>query len=352
MKAASARRLAFTLIELLVVIAIIAVLIGLLLPAVQKVREAAARMSCANNLKQLGLACHNYHDANGKFPATFYGGYANTPPAGGYKSTSMNWSFLAKLLPYIEQENLYKAGRIGEGANGYPEPPERPGVNQQEFEVPDTVPGTLKFAGEAVTGTAIKTFLCPSDSDVGNGNYRDAAAYYKGRGRPTGTLVGKSNYFGCAGAVNPWQTPYTNPSTELASDLAANHGWQRDPWRNGDGILFPSSFRRPRRITDVTDGTSNTLMIGEDVWGRNTLFPGNWVHSVSQYRLTNCPINYRQPNGQYWTRWFDLGFNSRHPGGAQFALADGSVRFISESIPLGMLRALGTIKGGEVVQVN
>jgi prepilin-type processing-associated H-X9-DG protein len=324
------------------------------LPAVQKIREAAARMQCANNLKQIALAQHNYHDVNNQFAKTFYGGYANTPPAGGYISTSMNWSFLAKTLAYIEQDNLYKAARIAEGENGYPLPPAIAGQNQQEYEIPDDVPGTIKFAGEVNTGAVVKTFLCPSSENT-DGNFRATDVYYQGRGRSGGTLVGKSTYFGVGGAVNPWQTPYTNPSTELVSDLASNHGWQADPWRNGDGIFFASSFRKPRSITRISDGTSNTLMIGEDVWGRRgvpTFLPGDWVHSVNQFRLTNCPINYRQPNGQFWNRWFDMGFNSRHPGGAQFALADGSVRFVSESVQLGVYRALATVAGGEVAQLN
>src|SRR5262245_43216926 len=123
MRTPSNRRRAFTLIELLVVIAIIGVLVGLLLPAVQKVREAANRMTCQNNLKQIALALHSYHATYQKFPTTFYGGYANTPPSGGYKSTSMCWGFLAKLLPYVEADNLYARARIGEAANGHPEPP-------------------------------------------------------------------------------------------------------------------------------------------------------------------------------------------------------------------------------------
>src|SRR5262245_38229432 len=291
MRTRISRRFELTLIELLVVIAIIAVLIGLLLPAVQKIREAANRMSCSNNLKQIGLAVHNYHDVNGKLPTMFYGGYSNTPPAGGYKSTSMNWSFLAKVLPYMEQDNLYNAARIVDGVNGYHLPPYRPGENQQEYEVPDGEPGTIKFAGEELTGTVLKIYLCPSDPGIDPGNYRDNSIYMRGRGRPDGTLAGKTSYFGCGGAMNPWDAVYRNPGTEgPAADLEPNHPWNNDPWRNGDGLLFSSNFRKPRRMASIRDGASNTILLGEDVIGRNAQIGHNWVHSVCQYRLTNCPI--------------------------------------------------------------
>ena len=343
MRTPTTRRPAFTLIELLVVIASIGVLIGLLLPAVQKVREAGNRATCTNNLKQLALGLHHYHDTYKLFPATFYGGYANTPPAGGYKSTSMCWGFLAKLLPYVEQENLYRAARITDAARGYP------AGTDQEYEVPDDVPGTIKFAGENVTGTVLKLYLCPSDPDSDPGNYRDASRYMRGRGRPDGTLAGKTSYFGCGGAMNPWDTVYRNPGTEgPAADLGAGHPWNNDPWRNGDGILFSSSFRKPRRTATVRDGLSNTILLGEDVIGRNAEIGHNWVHSACQFRLTNGPINYRKPDGSFQNNWWHLGFNSHHSGGANFALADGSTRFLAEDTPLGLLRALGTVRGGEV----
>src|SRR5262245_7282780 len=225
MRTRISRRFELTLIELLVVIAIIAVLIGLLLPAVQKIREAANRMSCSNNLKQIGLAVHNYHDVNGKLPTMFYGGYSDTPPAGGYKATSMNWSFLAYLLPYVEQESLYRAARIADSVSGYPQPPFVAGANQQEYEVPDGVPGTIKYAGEALTGTVVKTYLWPSDAGSADGSYRDTTIYLKGGGRANGTMAGKTNYYGCGGSMNPWQSPYTNPGSEGPSpDLGPSHG--------------------------------------------------------------------------------------------------------------------------------
>src|SRR5262249_49211648 len=151
MMTTSRSRSGFTLIELLVVIAIIAVLIGLLLPAVQKVREAAARMSCSNNLKQIGLAIHNYHETAGAIPINRYGDYSASSAFGGPYFTSSSWSFLAVLLPYLEQSSLYQTGNI---ANS---------IETAKGIDPGGAAGTPTLATSSATAGIVKTYLCPSD---------------------------------------------------------------------------------------------------------------------------------------------------------------------------------------------
>src|SRR5438874_11275751 len=160
----------FTLIELLVVIAIIAVLIGLLLPAVQKVREAAARMSCSNNLKQIGLAIHSYHDTEGMIPINRYGDYSASSAFGGPYFTSSSWSFLAVLLPYLEQSNLYQAGQI---ANS---------IQTAKGIDPGGAAGTPTLAASAAIAGIVKAFLCPSDQAVSIGQFRESTRYMRTAG--------------------------------------------------------------------------------------------------------------------------------------------------------------------------
>jgi prepilin-type N-terminal cleavage/methylation domain-containing protein len=261
-------RRAFTLIELLVVIAIIAMLIGLLLPAVQKVREAASRTTCANNLKQLALACHNYHDSLGIYPtSTLYNAAQD--------ENAPNWSFLARLLPYIEQNNL-----AGQG----------------------TMTSTSIVKCQAQIKAKITTFLCPSDTVSNQGlNAGDPCDGYLGDG-----------IFWCQ---------YT-----FAGD------------------------KRTLRIGDITDGTSNTFLFGE-VLGARTV-DNIWCHAFDA--LATCAIdpNARRADGSYYDPddWANVyGFSSAHAGGLQFALADGSVRFVNNSIQRAVYRALATRAGGEVV---
>jgi prepilin-type N-terminal cleavage/methylation domain-containing protein len=317
------RRSAFTLIELLVVIAIIAVLIGLLLPAVQKVREAAARTTCANNLKQLALAVHNYHSDRGSFPPNTYFTYDPTGP---------NWSWLANLLPYVEQDALYRAARVAGS------PPNN--INQSLPQI----------------ATSVKGFLCPSDPDAfdapksypANFDMLDpvrgpliyAVTCYKGN-------IGTNWGGGPPGSSLWWGT---DPQWCVPDPNNHDPNTTYDGCVYGNGVIFEASS--PIKITDVTDGTSNTIMIGEAVSGKD--YQNSWCHMDNAIATTSYPPNAKNPAtgkdyppDQWWNRY---AFTSNHTGGAQFAMGDASVRFIADSIDLQTFRAMGTRAQGEVVQ--
>jgi prepilin-type N-terminal cleavage/methylation domain-containing protein/prepilin-type processing-associated H-X9-DG protein len=322
-----ARRSAFTLIELLVVIAIIAVLIGLLLPAVQKVREAAARMSCSNNLKQLGLAAHNYHSTFNVLPPGvnlpgFQPPPANIPAA---PVTNQTFSFLSALLPHIEMNNVY---------------------TKMNFQAPNTDGG--KWDSQFNTGncdvangagtTIIKTFLCPSDVGTQQIPWTSRGIQY---------TLGANTYGGCAGTVSFYVNDMTN-----------------------DGIFYINS---KVKLTDITDGTSNTIMMGErmrkdDLY--NIVYPNDdfqnrsgwaWANALAGFDYlfgTQVPINWTFPAGTTSDPGFILqdqrmnAFGSFHTGGANFCFGDGSVKFLPASIPLTVLQPLGTRAGGEVMDVS
>jgi prepilin-type N-terminal cleavage/methylation domain-containing protein/prepilin-type processing-associated H-X9-DG protein len=320
------RRRAFTLIELLVVIAIIAVLVGLLLPAVQKVREAANRISCTNNLKQIALAAHNYHDTYGRFPGGVYlnpGPFSLGPRAQGY-------TVFVALLPFIEQDNLYALWNFT-----------TPILNGQQSA---TVPNPP-------AATVLKTLICPSDQIPENP--RPAAKH------PPGVyLWGITSYGG-------------------------NGGTQSYPNASLDGIFFAvgpgsSPVLKSVRMADVTDGLSNTLLFGERYhldanfdelvspvpsslstdlvagygwWGSPT---PEAVADVTESAF--APLNYLVPNplppgvtSQQAVNLRICAWGSGHTGGANFALGDGSVRFIDNSIPQTTLAWLSTRAGGEVI---
>jgi prepilin-type N-terminal cleavage/methylation domain-containing protein/prepilin-type processing-associated H-X9-DG protein len=309
----SDRRLAFTLIELLVVIAIIGILISLLLPAVQKVREASNRTKCANNMKQLALAALSYHDAAGRFPV-------NSGTSLNLNNT--NWSWLSRILPYLEQDNLYRQGGI---------------------------PIATLASCPTVIEVQIKTFLCPSDPRSNNGPRTDEFNIGP-------TPVGQTNYKGVSGAN--WGN-----DAGIGNTGRAGSPFTCDPrWRNasasgsfnglddGDGIFFRDDFRRPRKLADVVDGTSNTFMIGEDVPAKNEHC--DWPFANHATGTCGIAPNAKNISGQEFSPhdWPNVySFHSLHPGGLQFAYADGSVHFISDSIPPTVYRALATMNGGEVV---
>jgi prepilin-type N-terminal cleavage/methylation domain-containing protein/prepilin-type processing-associated H-X9-DG protein len=310
---------AFTVIELLVVLAIIAVLIGLLLPAVQKVREAAARIQCANNLKQIGLACHAYYDANNVLPVNRYGGYNGTHgqpdhpdeygSIGWPGKNSRSWSFLAIILPYVEQDNLYRQGNIPRST----------------------------LAGSGIADTSVMLYRCPSDPGYSLGPQVENTLY-------TNDLpVALTSYKGVLGS-NYAYGAYYNPSKGPVTEPGPWPG-DIDSWANGDGIMLACSYIRPKRFADIADGLSNTFIVGEDYWDVNTDAGYSWASTIGATAVCAIPLNHRPVDG-----WHDMyGFRSRHPGGGNFLYGDGSVHFIADSIDLGTYRALGTIQGGEVV---
>jgi prepilin-type N-terminal cleavage/methylation domain-containing protein/prepilin-type processing-associated H-X9-DG protein len=315
----SRTRSGFTLVELMVVIAIIAVLIGLLLPAVQKVREAANRTQCLNNLKQIALAAHNFHDTTNQFPVgarAFV--YVGNRPTGGA-------NLWVQLLPYIEQDNLLREWDCFDNRNNVG------GVNAPSAQV-------------------IKILLCPSDP-LPQSMVQTTAANFQAAPWTWG-FYGMSSYGGNAGKRSVWWGP--GPTYPLLTR---------------DGVFYLDSSVR---IEDITDGASSTLLFGER-YHRDPQFdlsqPVVWPGIASMAQLGRwatigapgafgnvllsaaVPINYQTPPGGDLSTVANrmCAFGSGHPGGANFAFADGSVRFLSETTPLATLQALSTRAGGEVI---
>jgi prepilin-type N-terminal cleavage/methylation domain-containing protein/prepilin-type processing-associated H-X9-DG protein len=314
------RRKAFTLIELLVVIAIIGILISLLLPAVQKIREAAARMSCSNNLHQLALAAHNFHDSNQRFPSAVNLPY-NPQVAGGTSPSApiplKYISFFQALLPYVEQGPLY---------------------NQFDFTHDQYTNATTP---NSPANQIVKTYLCPSDNAPQHTTYT--------------TTTGVTYYF-------------------AANTYVANSGIVGFYTGNMDqtGIFYINSSVR---MTDISDGTSNTFMFGERnridpnldvVYGHGNPPQPDFFEQHSGWAWTNSlpgfdylggavqPINWKfppvtsDPNNVIEDQRFS-SYGSQHTAGANFGFADGSVRFLTQTVPLTILQQLSTRAGGEVI---
>jgi prepilin-type N-terminal cleavage/methylation domain-containing protein/prepilin-type processing-associated H-X9-DG protein len=332
-----ARRPAFTLIELLVVIAIIAILMALLLPAIQKVREAANKMICASNLKQLGIAAHNYHGDYDRLPPGYYGpmrenGSTNVGPDTDPQRGP--WvGCLVPLLPYIEQDNLYK--QLWKTPINYPSPvPEPTGppiilnLRQERF-------GWWTALGNVQPNTGqvrIKLFKCPSDTvdepttegtvlatHVANGYI--IGLHPEDIGDPSyANALGRTNYTGVAGAAGNSDNP--------------------NFYSKWEGVMCNRSNLTLGQLT-VQDGTSNTLMFGEGLGGNGI---GARVHAWSWFGVGTMgtgyglgrgnipcddvppPLGVQPPAGQNGAHWYR--FSSRHAAGVNFCFADGSVRMV------------------------
>lgn len=294
-------RRGFTLVELLVVIAIIGILVGLLLPAVQAAREAARRMQCSNNLKQLGLSMHNYHDVHKTFPMQYY-----KDPSRG--SDGPIWAWGAFLLPFVEQGNLHSSLQVGSvGLNVVMDNP----VLRQQVLVPQT------------------TYVCPSDPGENMTNIA-------GENQSPAQTTAASRYL-TDSAGNKYAQPKSNY-------IMIQDKYREGPLCNGSGSVPATHSQYDgvgagnscTSIRDFTDGTSNTVIIGERatelkgrLLGASTVF-GAWKHGWSTTTIFHGTGDQGINDALYGLS--GTGISSTHTGGAQFALGDGSVRFISESV--------------------
>jgi len=292
----------FTLIELLVVIAIIAILIGLLVPAVQKVREAAARAQCQNNIKQILLATHAYHDARKLFPG-------NSQDEGGwdwnYQKNRKSWSWLARLLPYIEQGPLFQQA----------------GVEVNTF-----------LQSQPLLTTGLQVFFCPSDNSA-------SISPSLNRANLQGVPMSTSNYKGVTGDCWGYGTYRNKPA-------------EGDGLTKGNGIFARGDINKKSNLLSITDGTSNTFLVGEDIPEIDAHCA--WFYANGSIGTCAIPPNVmKRPNGTLYDPYNDwpevYSFRSRHTGGLNFGFCDGSVRFVSDSIALATYRALATKASGEVI---
>jgi len=297
----SNRMRGFTLIELLVVIAIIAVLVALLLPAVQQAREAARRSSCKNNLKQIGLALHNYHDTHNAFPPGWIGVDTTVVPhlADVEGQSGMSWHVM--ILPFMDQSPLY---------------------NQLNFSASIQAP-----ANSILFNTTLTAFQCPSDAGPERWDIEE-----EGGGAVLQTDLPKANYVGVFGTTEIHDCESVAPGNNCIGNGAFSHN-------------------RVYKMRDLTDGTSNTILVGERSSNMNLAEPhlSTWVGVIPEGDEAFARILGGMDHTPNHPAAHLEDFSSYHTGGAQFVLGDGRVRFISENIDYGTYQGLGTRSLGEVL---
>jgi prepilin-type N-terminal cleavage/methylation domain-containing protein/prepilin-type processing-associated H-X9-DG protein len=294
------RQRAFTLVELLVVITIIGMLVALLLPAVQAAREAARRMSCTNNMKQIGIALHLYHDENRRLPM---GWHATDPSTGDPHWFGLpGWGWAARILPQMEQNGIYN--------------------NLINFDLPIT-----DSANAEARVMAIPCYQCPSDAGPATFELQGGGPFV-GSGSFSPVELSTNNYIGVFGTLD-FHTI--------------------SPACKGNGCFI---LERSLEFRDIRDGLSNTFMVGER---SSALAPSTWVGVVTggQHAPARiCGVATYPPNSAAQPVQYFHNFSSRHPSGTNFLLADGSVRMVSQAITESVYHALCTRAGDEVVDLS
>lgn len=321
----SLRSKGFTLVELLVVIAIIGVLVALLLPAVQAAREAARRMQCQNNLRQIGLACQNYSDSNRRFPSA--SDFLDKSKSQGLRP---DWGYLAQILPFLEQSSIRNAI--------------------------DTTADWFNQPTDVLLTTSMPMFKCPSAEPLGQVNLR-----------PPGTTEFEdspllAHYLGVLGAnvaLDPDLVSYCDDTSSVytmeLTDTETSSRRKPKCIDDGGGFIANNGVivREPEvDFKSITDGTSFTYMVGESAHGIpefQTTRPW-WVGAAGSFLYTSKNVTYGINSGaRPGPARNDIGFGSEHPGGCHFLVTDGSVHFMLENIDLKTLFALASRSGDDLV---
>jgi prepilin-type N-terminal cleavage/methylation domain-containing protein/prepilin-type processing-associated H-X9-DG protein len=335
------RRFGFTLIELLVVIAIIAILIGLLVPAVQKVREAAARMSCSNNLHQISIAAMNYESSYGYLPP----GSMQSP--NGNTGTNGSWhgpgsGTLAHILPFMEQDNIYNLAKPPNTYNSYDFFASLAAVPPWAYSTPPYDPNGNLTGVIAASTMRVKSYECPADnanSQRSNGMFDE---YYPGNSCTgwNGTNPPALAASMCGDYLNPPTAGYLFPAAGNYVGCAGGLG-QFTGLANASYLLYPGIYypNSKTKITDISDGTSNTLAFGETLGGNGVSKDFN----TSWFGAGSMPVAWGLGNRQT-SQWYK--FSSNHTAVVNFAFADGHVQGLSFSISTGTYRILAGMADG------